>query len=254
MLNKFSSNGTWRDQLQELVKTRNEYSQYANVMTAFERLNIEKAIKGMRAEIEPVILAGARAEWDTAIQNFKAKDARVKAARSKESARWDAARLNSEMQAVEMMVKQTVKSNVSGPLDNATMARINAIYEDFQNSGDIYKQRAAGEVYAGLVSMVGEGFDQRQQAYVMAERAQRDILKAREFDELKAAEQEAIQAVEGLNQAKMLLHDVDRDLGDTRPNGTIGNYELAQELARVRTDEDGNITQILDRSDIHGVL
>jgi hypothetical protein len=245
MLNRFSNSNNWRDSLKELKTARDEYAQYSNVMTPYERLTIDKAITEQRHRIEPGVINGAIAEWNNAIEKVERKYQNVQDKKAKETSRWDAAKLTSEMQAVEMMVKQTVNSNIKGPLDKDATDRLKHIYSELQSSKDMYKMRAAGEVYTGLVSMVGSEYDTRREAYHMSKQAQKDAQAARAFPELDQAELEAKEATNELDQVRQTLVTVDNDLGYTKFNGEIGNFAIFQEINRVKVDRMGNIEKIL---------
>ena len=123
------------------------------------------------------------------------------------------------------------------------------MYDEAQNSGDIYKMRAMAEVFTGLPSMVGGDLDDRMYANKLSQQAQRDAQAVRVTREIEKADQLARDAVETLTQAKSALHEVDEGFGQTRPNGEVGNWDIYKELNRVRTNQRGEVVDIVPVED-----
>ncbi|MDD5191282.1 MAG: hypothetical protein PHE50_09615 [Dehalococcoidales bacterium] len=249
MFTNRSHSGNWREMLKELYEGFKEYNQYKGIMTAWERSQIERSIVKVRSEIEPAVLAGAVGEWNSAITEVEYRFKMVEAAKHEEVRRWDAAKLTSEMQMNEMLIKQIVGS--PGGISNndpEVMNRLQKVYQDAQSSGDMYKQRAAAEVFTNLLSMVGgSDQDRRMQANSLAKQAQRDAEKSRAFPKLEEAEAAAAAAVEGIKRARNTLIEVDCQLEGREPEygAPVRSFSIDKELGRVKTDERGNIIKIV---------
>lgn len=237
---------SWRDRLEEIKGARAEYYKNLNIMTPFERVLIEKSVSEKVKEVEPYILEGAIGEWHYALNNYQKAIAQVQEAKNREVSRWDASKLNAEMQSAEMLIKKAIESSVGGgSLEPSVMPRIEAMYQDAQRSGDIYKQRAMAEVATSLTNMVGDDMSDRMRANRIAQQAQRDAQAVRTTAELERAHITAKEAVESINHAREVLSDVDAALGRTLPNGEIGHFDIFREVCRVKTDARGNIKAIV---------
>lgn len=229
----------WRDRLAAIREARREYQEYENLMTHYERAVITREINARREQHEAAILAGALAEWHQAADHAAAALAKVEQAKGREAARWDAGRLAGEMQVVRMLVD----SAVAGGLNDTSSKRLEQVYQDAERSGDPYKLRACGEVLAGLSVPSGD-FEARRAANRLAQAGLRAAEQARAFPELDQAQQAAAEAIQGLNEAKRTLLDVDDGLGYTRPNGEIGNFTILRSIQK-RVDESGPELRIL---------
>lgn len=215
------SEGGWRDKLEYIRAAFKEYGEYSPLMTLYERTLLTNEIKNRRTQYEPEIVASAIGEWDATCDKVLAAEAKIEKARGKESARWEAGRLASEMQLHNMLIETALASDK--PLD-----QLRAVYEDAQRSGDIYKQRAAAEVFSALDRKLKsvDDFDTRGFGHVLAEQAKRDAAAIRTTPELEQAHQDAQTAYQELQAARAMLADVDAGLGYQLPNGGIGNTTL----------------------------
>lgn len=240
---------TWRDRLEELKTAHSEYAKLEPMMTEVERILIGKSISEKQAEVHDYIMQGARVEWQYAINQYAQAKKSLQDAKNREVSRWEASRLNAEMETAERLVTKAVQSSTGGRLDPKIMPRLKAMYDDAQNSGDIYKMRAMAEVFTGLPAMVGNDFDDRMYAHRLSQQAQKDARAVRVTLELEKADRETKEAVDMLNQAKSTLLEVDEGMGYTKPNGEVGNWDLFKELNRVRTNQDGEIEDIVPFED-----
>lgn len=240
---------SWRDRLEELKTARAEYSKLEPIMTEVERILIAKSINEKQSEVGSYIMQGALSEWHYAIDQYKNAVKGIQEAKNREVSRWEAIKLNAEIDTAERLVTKAVQSSTGGRLDPSVMPRLKAMYDEAQNSGDIYKMRAMAEVFTGLPSMVGGDLDDRMYANKLSQQAQRDAQAVRVTREIEKADQLARDAVETLTQAKSALHEVDEGFGQTRPNGEVGNWDIYKELNRVRTNQRGEVVDIVPLED-----
>lgn len=236
---------SWRDRLEELRKARQEYHSLEGMMSPVERTLFSKSINEKRAEVEPYIMREALGEWHYAIDQYTQAVKGLKEAKNREVARWDASKLNAEMQTVELLVTKAVQSSVGGNLDPSVMPRLKAMYEEAKNSGDLYKARACAEVFTGLTAMVGNDGEARFLANRLSQQAQRDAKAVRTTAELERSDRQAEEAVEKLDQAKHTLINVDEGLGYQQFNGGVGDFNIYKELNRVRVNHVGEVIEIV---------
>ncbi len=239
------SGSTWRDQLAEMKTARAEYAELEPIMSAAERVMYIKSINDKQAAVGSTILQGAFTEWDNALDKFTNAVKSVQTAKNKEIARWEAVKLNAEMQMAESLITKLVQSSAGERLEPDVLPRLQKMYDEAQASGDVYKMRATAEVFTGLPAMVGSDFEDRKAANKLSKQAQRDARVVRITPEMKAADQAAVEAVEMINQAKSLLFEVDEGLGYTKPNGEVGNFDIFKQLHRIRSKPDGEIESIV---------
>ena len=107
---------TWRDMLAEINAAQKEWNEYSGIMTAYERETAKREYNNMLDKYSKPITAGVLAVHENALQKLKQADDRVKAEKKKETASWEAARLASEMQVYEMLIRQAIHSD--GPREN----------------------------------------------------------------------------------------------------------------------------------------
>lgn len=252
MFSQFINNSgsvSWRDKVKDLKAGRAEYGKVYSIMTDFERMAVERSIAEYKKNNEPSILAGAFSEYHAAMNKVNAAVVKVKTAKEHERARWDASKLSAEMSVTENLVKIAINKPDVDP-KNPLIDRLKTIYQDIHESGDLYKQRAAAEVFTGLVGMIGgNNLDLRASANWLAKQAEKDALQSRDFPELNTAMEEIEAASKEFNQSKQALWQLDYDLGDQNPNGTIGNWSIRTELQKTVFNDDGTIAMVDNLND-----
>lgn len=239
MINTYSiQNGTtWQDSLKELESARSEYAKYAGIMTEFERQAIQKKINEFVDSIQPKVLAGAFAEFEGTVKGVQDKESELDKAKANEVKRWDAAKLNAEMQFVKTQIENKLKTSGVSVSDPAIVSHLKGIYTEAKQSGDLHKQRAAAEVFSGLQSYVNPAL--KIDAVIVATGAKKDLEAIRSTPEIQAAEQAVNDKISELRQSQRTLMSIDRTLGYTQPNGELGCGEIIRELGRLRRDEEG---------------
>jgi len=237
MIGRWNTPGSrsWVEELAEIGEALREYNDHLTMMTPYEQRAIGLSVYRRRDEIAPRIRQCAIAEWDQAIQNVRAAHQRVNAEKTKEAARWDSSRLHSEMELARSRVVNAIGAESSnGRIAQESWDMLDRIYQDAQQSGDIYKIRATDEVYLGLLSHVkSNDMDERMKAHGYGVRARQDLAKVRTTPELEAAHKAAAETYDGLTEARKMLGVVAENLGFTAPNGMIEDSEIDKALRRV---------------------
>ncbi len=247
--NHFTTNSSnnWRESLKELKAARDQYNQYTNIMTPFERAIIEKSIVEQREKIEKSVLTGAITEWNNAIDHVKTSFEIVDLMKAKEVKRWNASEINSQRQMMEDRIKTELGRDDIG----RAVKNLEGFFEDGMR-GTVEQQRATCEVFRGLVKLLPKGNNpithEVLSANGLATKANLKLKELRTMPDLDDAHKKAAEAVEGLEQARKTIQHADADLGYTKPNGEIGSFTLFQQLGRVGTDNEGNITFIENRN------
>jgi len=158
-------------------------------MTDFERSLINNDIQERINQVEQQVVDGVVSEWNAAADRVYKALKQVELEKAAEVRRWDADKLAAEMQAVSMLVDYAVATR---GLDNDSEKVLTRIYDDAVNSGDIYKKRAAAEVFSGLMGKkIGDDMDSRMKANRFITRAKNDAEECRTTDGIKRAEEEA---------------------------------------------------------------
>ena len=237
MINRGYVGSTWQDKFKLVKAKRSEIVNHYGQMTDYERSYHARELNDYQEAYEPYILGGALSEWhDTCDRVIQAFD-NVKKAQADEVKRFDGQKLAGEMSVINMLVDNALSVN---GLDNYSIPVIESIYDEYMSSGDLHKQRAAGEVFKGLSSHdLGNDLDLKLKVNKLITRAKEDLVKVRSYKPLDKAEDEARQAVNELNGAKSMLFEIDMGLGYTLPNGLMGHSQLVKAI-RDRVDNTGS--------------
>ena len=203
-------------------------------MSEYERIVINREIQQRQTRYEPVVVAGALAEWNGAVANVKDALAKVKTAKQKALTRWEPGRLSAELQVYKTLAEQAAR--ITDP--RSLKERLSEMYQEAKESGDQYKWRAAGEIMQGAVAYAGQDLDDRMAMNSIAQLAARDLEALKTTPELANAHQAAAVAVESLNGAQNTIFEAASVLGIGHPDN---NHQFYQALARVKQTPEGGL-------------
>lgn len=199
-----TNGGDWLAKLHQIREARQEFEKIERILTPYEKQTIYGNIKADAEANYSRVYQGVKARLDAAVGNYKSAAARRADAIAKEINRWDAAKLNAEIQAFQMRVGMELgKRDAQGILSGQPAARrIEVLYQEAQASGDPYKMRAAAEVLraADTEKLPDE---QRMDVQLLARAAGDNLEALRNTDEIKAA-------IEGENAAIKAMQDEQR--------------------------------------------
>lgn len=199
-----TNGGDWLAKLNQIREARQEFEKIERILTPYEKQTIYGNIKADAEANYSRVYNGVKARLDAAVGNYKSAAARRADAIAKEINRWDAAKLNAEIQAFQMRVGMELgKRDAQGILSGQPAARrIEVLYQEAQASGDPYKMRAAAEVLraADTEKLPDE---QRMDVQLLARAAGDNLEALRNTDEIKAA-------IEGENAAIKAMQDEQR--------------------------------------------
>jgi hypothetical protein len=224
----------WRESLETLRKGRETLQKHAPIMTQFERMTVENSIKENRDKDYPIIAGGITAEFNQAIESYQAAQKKYQAAQAAEINRWNDAGLTAArtnlLQQVDLITKN--KDNVFSPGESAA-SKLQSLYHEMRQSGDMVKQRAAAEVCANL---------QGRDNITLATQAKSDLQTLRITPEMGQAEN-AIDAAQAAligkhNELGQVVQDLD---GINSPYNPFNTSLLAKEFRRLAADQEGNI-------------
>ena len=199
-----TNGGDWLAKLNQIREARQEFEKIERILTPYEKQTIYGNIKADAEANYSRVYQGVKARLDAAVGNYKSAAARRADAIAKEINRWDAAKLNAEIQAFQMRVGMELgKRDAQGILSGQPAARrLEVLYQEAQASGDPYKMRAAAEVLraADTEKLPDE---QRMDVQLLARAAGDNLEALRNTDEIKAA-------IEGENAAIKAMQDEQR--------------------------------------------
>lgn len=253
-----TNGGDWMSKLKQIQAARKDYDKIVNLMTPYERQTISENINADASRNFHRIYQGVKERLDNAKNGYKAAAAKRAAAIAKEINSWDATKLNAEIQAyqtrISMELSKVDNSGIFG--GKSVSARVKALYQEAQASGDKYKMRAAAEV---LQSINADKLPREQRVEVLftAREAMDQLDTLRNTDEIKAAiegENEAIKAMQSeqafVREAGAILHDDQETLGV--PVGSFA--KLARTVKFEREDREVKIKLLeLDDPEITGI-
>lgn len=243
---------TWRDLLKELKAAKDELRRHETIMTPYERQTIRESIKARAEAVAPRLQGGAIAEWKAAVGVYQDKAAAVEKARVAELNRWDNARLGAEIGAVKTLVELALSGVNSNPLAGGAgkaSPRLERIYKEAMDSGDMYKQRAAAEVFRSLaVDSLKTDTTDRAAVSGLARKADKDLPALRVTDGIARAIQERDAAAEGVYALRSELNDVSivMDYGDA--TGMFSSGPVATAFRGVKFNNDHTLTIYPDDS------
>ena len=234
-----SNPATWQEAVKQLDEAKRQFNKLHGIMTPLEIKFVRQELSEAREKYRQAIENGVIGEHAAAIENFKAKLARVEEEKRAVTNSWNAAELGAQMQVYQKLVE-----NAAG---NADLGSLQTIYQEAKDSGDKYKIRAAAVAIqsasartpAGAQDTHGE--DIRRAVNLMRKQATRDLEALTNSPDLETAHQAAAEAVEVLNQAKRQIVSAAEAMDEVAPNGNVNNTNLGHALARVTQDESGNL-------------
>jgi hypothetical protein len=225
----------WRGMINHLKKANEEFQKAIPIMTQYERASIGHSINEKRVEYRPAIEAGALAVWNGAKSDLKAALKNVEVQRRKVRNSFDSAKLESEMSLVNRRMELAAKGNDSA-------AALKDLYTEYQESGDRIKQRAAAEVFQGVLSLIPQGAQDSHGASArllcnrITQQAAADLVTLQTSPELTKAHEEAAVKVAELQKSKNMLYEAAGVLGDLAPNENMLNSRFIDALATVQNE------------------
>lgn len=242
---------SWRDLLKELKAAKEELQRNEGIMTPYERQAIGESIKARANAVAPRLQGGAIAEWKAAIGVYQDKAANVEKARIAEINRWDNGRLGAEIGAVKALVDLALAGGNGNALAGVTKTapQLDRIYNEAMASGDIYKQRAAAEVFRSLAgdNLKGDIGD-RAAVSGLAHKAAKDLPGLRMTDGITQAIQERDAAAEGVYSLRGELNDVSLVMGYGDATGMFSSGPVATAFRGVKFNNDHTLTIFPDDS------
>ena len=222
----------WEAEIQDYQK---ELKNHGHEMSAYERNTISRMIKARQEELIPRVGAMVIGEWKSAIQNYKNSMAQVDAEHTKEINRFDSAKFNVELQNVNMRVSMALKADVN-PIrgDSKPSAKIEQIYNEAIQSGDIHKQRAAIEVIKTL-PLSGTASERAELNQLIRSAADSEI-KFRQTEGTIKAQQDHAQALNELGEKKEKLNKVSEVLGMGNVDDVFNSNPFAKAARLVERD------------------
>lgn len=221
----------------ELKAAWDEVQRHGHEMSEYERNVIMREIKQRQEELTPIVGGQAVAEFREAIGAFQAAEKKIADERRKEINRFDTAKYNAELQAIQARVKMTVEhpKNIMDATEKPISQRLQQIYDEAIQSGDIHKQRAAVEVIKDM-PVVGSQPEERMSVNFLAKTAAAKEAEVRQTDGILKAQQERQAALQELDQRRERLNTVSQALGMGRADDLMGFSFLARAYKQVQRD------------------
>lgn len=208
MLRSFVNSGKQSDWEAEIKAALQELKLHGHEMSPYEKNVISREIKRRQDELIPVVGARVIGEFHAAIKGYKKAEELQQAERAKEINRFDSGKLNAEMQLIQARVNNAMSQITNNLRGDSVAARLQNIYAEAVQSGDIHKQRAAVEV----MKSVSVGGPERLQVNQLARDAEAAELQFRQTEGTRSAQQARIDSLgelhakhENLNRVSQLL-------------------------------------------------
>ena len=212
-----------------------EYSQYAGIMTQYERLGAEQEIQKTVNTWKPQIIKNLLQEQDQAITRYKAAEQGISKANAAEINRWDMYKLGPEMAVAKLLAEQALSapenSDVFRGSTLSKQERMKQLYQDAITSGDMVKQRAVFEI----IQAVPSGGD--RDLNHIKKQAERDLAALRRTEDQQKAEEALEASWNDVVTHTAVLEEVAPLIGE--PIGVFGAGPINQALKRVTVDRAG---------------
>lgn len=231
---------SWREIVEKIRNSKQVYYDNYAYMTQLESQTATQEINKMIKNNYDYIVNGLLADYGATVRNLKRAHERVEAEKQKEVASWDAGQLASEMQVYNMLVQQTLDSPPESAKDPGPVKALSEVYQEAQQSGDRYKQRAAAEVMKAANTKAA-GLDDKDRIAVnrLAQQSKQDIKKVRTNFQVDKAYQETESAWEAWEESRLEVIKVSQTLEQGDPTDVLATGPLAQAVRCVQRTKDG---------------
>lgn len=250
-----SNSPTWQDRLKEIKIAREHLAKHEAMMTPYERKMRGGEIQQRINAYYPTIYGGVKKAWEGWINEYKKATTHLAETKAKEYAKWDASKLGAEMQTFKALVDQQLsagKDTVFGSGPGAS-ERVKKLYEEYQKSGDPYKQRASSEVLLGL-STEGLKRDDVIGIRLLGHEAEGNLAQLRNTEEIQKAEDAYVESAQELFEQRENLSEVATLMGESL-DPVFGSGDISKLQKMVQLDrETGNINlYTLDDPEVTGI-
>lgn len=244
------SSGDWRKMIEDLKTARAEFTEYYGLMTQYERQIIQRDIKEQSEKVFPVVSAGAIGEWKNAIAKYQEAGKAYNRALTDEITRWDPGKLNAELQQISTLVNLAIAGGEGNPLEGGNpgvTAKLEALYSEAVQSGDIYKQRATYEVLKTALPKVSG--DDRFPVNRLAKLSERELSALRVTNGMVAAKEAQGKALDALLNIRAELIEVSQALGEGDPTNPLASGVFTKALRMVQEDRASGEIRIFGEDD-----
>jgi hypothetical protein len=229
----------WREALKEIQAARKEYTEYAQVMTAYERSVVERSIGERVGVLYPSLLAGIQAEHNAAIQKIQDSQTAKRREVTKEIDRWEPGRMVAELEVAQKRVNMSLSAGGLSPFSGGsptTGGKLEALIQEARQSEDIYKKRAIYEALQDVTPKVDAG--ERLVVNRLSKDAERELAALRVTEGMTKAQEAEQAALAGYAQVRKQVLETAAALGQADPQGVFATGDFARIVRRVQVDRD----------------
>ena len=230
-----SNSPTWQDRLKEIKIAREHLAKHEAMMTPYERKMRSEEIQQRINAYYPTIYGGVKKAWEGWINEYKKATTHLAETKAKEYAKWDASKLGAEMQTFKALVDQklSMRSDSIFGQEGGASERVKKLYEEYQKSGDPYKQRASSEVMLGL-STEGLKRDDVIGIRLLGHEAEGNLTQLRNTEEIQKAEDAYVESAKELFKQRENIAEVATLMGEpVEPLFSGGDFAKLQKMVQV---------------------
>ena len=239
----------------EIKAAYDELRLHGHEMSEYERNVISREIRKRQEDLIPVVGAQVIGEYKQSIEKFKAAEAAIQTERAKEINRFDAVKFNAELQAMTARVNMTAQHTANPMANEAPVSkRLEEIYSEAIQSGDIHKQRAAIEVIK-TIPLSGNA-DERMRINQLAKNAERVEQQFRQTEGTLKAHEARQAALMELDERREKLNKVSMVLGMGAASDPMNFNFFAKAYKQVQRDPGTGEIKIYaeDAPEVTGVM
>ena len=219
----------------EIKAAYDELRLHGHEMSEYERNVISREIKKRQDELIPIVGAQVIGEYKQSIEKFKAAEAAIQTERAKEINRFDSAKFVNELQAMTTRVNMTVQHTANPATKEAPVSkRLEDIFDEAIQSGDIHKQRAALEVLKNI-PLSGTA-EERMKINQLSKNAERAEQQFRQTEGTLKAHEARQAALTELDERREKLNKVSTVLGMGAADDPLNFNFFAKAYKQVQRD------------------
>jgi len=237
----------WKDTLNFYQGEVNKVRKYESILTPFEKVSLGEYLHELNQKTQIEVIPAATQEFIQVKENYKVRESAFQKAKANEINRWDAGKLNAEMDFTKSRLESILRSNLSFP---EKKIEIEALIKEANESKDITKQRATAERLLNIADHVEGSALDKMEYNQFSSQAKRLIEKIRTTEEIKTSKENLKAAAEELLEKRKELDSIAQTF-----HGDHAYFDYVREFSKVARDVDFDVIKgelkvsILDNPD-----
>jgi hypothetical protein len=225
----------WKDSLNHYRGEVNKAKEYDSILTPFERISLGEYLQELSQKTQIEVIPAVTQEFVKAKENYKIRESALQNEKAKEINRWDAGKLNAEMDLTKSRLESILRSNLSYP---EKKIEIESLIKEANESGDITKQRATAERLLNIADHVEGSALDKMEYNRYSNQAKKMIEDIRTTEEIKTSNESLKTAAEELLGKRKELDSIAQTF-----YGDHAYFDYVKEFSKVASDVDFDVVK-----------